>query len=135
MNSSNHFLNSNSKFNSVSNFNKNKNKNKNQNQITKIIIQNENKLNPNHNVFYYLIMFSTMLYCFSYVPIVTNLLNDKKLTALFPYSTLLLTLLSSFIMLSISLFKKFFVHFIYFLVLFISLSIILFYKLKYEHKL
>lgn len=133
MNSSNHFLNSNS--NSNSNRNSNKNKNKNKNEVTKIIIQNENKLNENHNVFYYLIMFSTMLYCFSYVPIVTNLLDDKKLTALFPYSTLLLTLLSSFIMLSISLFKKFFVHFIYFLVLFISASIILFYKLKYEHKL
>ena len=133
MNSSNHFLNSNSKFNT--NSNRNSNKNKNKNEITKIVIQNEKKLNENHNIFYYLIMFSTMLYCFSYVPVVTNLLDDKKLTALFPYSTLLLTLLSCFIMLSISLFKKFFVHFIYFLVLFISVSIVLFYKLKYEHKL
>ena len=82
MNSSNHFLNSNSKFNT--NSNRNSNKNKNKNEITKIVIQNEKKLNENHNIFYYLIMFSTMLYCFSYVPVVTNLLDDKKLTALFP---------------------------------------------------
>ena len=71
-------------------------------------------------------MLSTMLYCFSYVPLLTKIIQHKKLSKFIPSSTLILTIISALIMMSVCLIKKYYIHFIFFFVLFIcSLSILI----------
>ena len=83
-------------------------------------------------IYFYSIMFATLLYCFSYIPMMGEVIQHKR-THNLPYATFFLTLCSSMIFIMVCLSKGYYVHFIFFLVLFTCSLIVILFKLKYEH--
>jgi predicted membrane protein len=82
--------------------------------------------------YYYLILFATFLFTFSFIPLIFEIIQ-YKITINIPYSTIILWILSFIIFLFITINKKYYFHLLFYLIAFISVSIILFLKRIYDN--
>ena len=85
------------------------------------------------SIYYYLILFATFLFTFSFVPLVFEVIQ-QRLTINIPYTTLICMMLSLLIYLFITIHRKYYLHIFFYLVSFVCISIILFLKKTYDKK-
>jgi uncharacterized protein with PQ loop repeat len=85
----------------------------------------------NKNIYYYLILFATLLITFSLIPIVFEII-EQKITYNIPYVSLICMLISFLIYLFITIHRKYYIHVFFYLIGFICVSIILFLKKKFD---
>jgi uncharacterized protein with PQ loop repeat len=83
------------------------------------------------NKYYYLILFATFLFTFSFIPLVYEIIQ-QKITINIPYSTLVFMLISFIIYLFITISRQYYYHIFLYLIGFICISIILFLKRKFD---
>jgi hypothetical protein len=86
----------------------------------------------NTSIYYYLIMFSTLLFVYSFIPIVFEILQ-KKITFNIPYISLFSLLISFLILLFIGLIKEYYIHSIFYCIGLLSIIIIMFLKKTYDN--
>ena len=89
--------------------------------------------NIDKTIYYYLILFATFLFSFSFVTLVFEVIQ-QRLTINIPYTTLILMLISFLIYLFITIHRKYYLHIFFYLVGFVCVSIILFLKRIYDKK-
>ena len=85
----------------------------------------------NKNIYYYLILFATLLITFSLIPIVFEII-EQKITSNIPYVSLICMLISFLIYLFITIHRKYYIHVFFYLTGFICASIILFLKKRFD---
>lgn len=85
----------------------------------------------NKNIYYYLILFATLLITFSLIPVVFEIIQ-QKITSNIPYVSLICILISFLIYLFITIHRKYYIHVFFYLVGFIGVSIILFLKRRFD---
>ena len=85
------------------------------------------------SIYYYLIMFATLLFTFSFVPIVFEILQ-QKITSNIPYISLFSLLISLLIFLFIAIIKSYYIHSIFYSIGLLSVIIICFLKKSYDSK-
>jgi uncharacterized protein with PQ loop repeat len=85
------------------------------------------------SIYYYLILFATFLFTFSFVPLVFEIIQ-QRLTINIPYISLICMLIASLIYLFITIHRQYYLHIIFYLISFICISIILFLKKNYDKK-
>jgi len=85
----------------------------------------------NTNIYYYLILFATLLITFSLIPIVFEII-EQKVTSNIPYVSLICILISFLIYLFITIHRKYYIHVFFYLTGFISVSMILFLKRRFD---
>ena len=85
------------------------------------------------SIYYYLIMFATLLFTFAFVPIVFEILQ-QKITSNIPYISLFSFLISLLIFLFIGIIKEYYVHTIFYSIGLLSIIILLFLKKSYDSK-
>ena len=85
------------------------------------------------SIYYYLILFATFLFSFSFIPLVFEIIQ-QKITLNIPYVSLICMFLSFLIYLFITINRKYYIHLFFYLVGLISISIIIFLKRKYDNK-
>jgi len=86
----------------------------------------------NTSIYYYLIMFSTLLFVYAFIPIVFEILQ-KKVTFNIPYISLFSLLISFLILLFIGLIKEYYIHSIFYCIGLLSIIIIMFLKKSYDN--
>jgi uncharacterized protein with PQ loop repeat len=82
--------------------------------------------------YYYIILFATFLFTFSYIPIVFQIIQQKKSSNI-PYLSLIAMSIAFILFLFITISRRYYVHLFFYLVGLISVSIIIFYKRYYEN--
>ena len=82
-------------------------------------------------VYYYIILFSALLFCFSFVPLLFEIIQ-QKITSNIPYSTLILLITSFLILIYVCILKSYYVHLFIYLIGVIPISIILSLKIKFD---
>jgi uncharacterized protein with PQ loop repeat len=85
------------------------------------------------SIYYYLIMFATLLFTFSFVPMVFEILQ-QKITSNIPYISLFSLLLALLIFLFIAIIKSYYIHAIFYSIGLLSVIIICFLKKSYDSK-
>ena len=85
------------------------------------------------SIYYYLIMFATLLFTFSFVPMVFEILQ-QKITSNIPYISLFSLLLALLIFLFIAIIKSYYIHSIFYSIGLLSVIIICFLKKSYDSK-
>jgi uncharacterized protein with PQ loop repeat len=85
------------------------------------------------SIYYYLIMFATLLFTFSFVPIVFEILQ-QKITSNIPYISLFSLLISLLIFLFITIIKSYYIHSLFYSIGLLSVIIICFLKKSYDSK-
>lgn len=85
------------------------------------------------SIYYYLILFATFLFTFSFVPLVFEVIQ-QRLTINIPYISLICMLISFLIYLFITIHRQYYLHIFFYLVSFVCISIILFLKRNYDKK-
>jgi uncharacterized protein with PQ loop repeat len=85
------------------------------------------------SIYYYLIMFATLLFTFSFVPMVFEILQ-QKITSNIPYISLFSLLISLLIFLFITIIKEYYIHSIFYSIGLLSVIILLFLKKSYDSK-
>jgi uncharacterized protein with PQ loop repeat len=85
------------------------------------------------SLYYYLIMFATLLFTFSFVPMFFEILQ-QKITSNIPYISLFSLLISFLIFLFISIIKEYYIHSIFYSIGLLSVIILLFLKKSYDSK-
>ena len=85
------------------------------------------------SIYYYLIMFATLLFTFSFVPMVFEILQ-QKITSNIPYISLFSLLISLLIFLFIAIIKSYYIHSIFYSIGLLSVIIICFLKKSYDSK-
>lgn len=85
----------------------------------------------NKNIYYYLILFATLLITFSLIPIVFEIIKQKIISNI-PYVSLICMLISFLIYLFITIHRKYYIHVFFYLIGFICASIILFLKKRFD---
>ena len=85
------------------------------------------------SIYYYLIMFATLLFTFSFVPMVFEILQ-QKITSNIPYISLFSLLIALLIFLFISIIKSYYIHSIFYSIGLLSVIIICFLKSSYDSK-
>ena len=85
------------------------------------------------SIYYYLIMFATLLFTFSFVPIVFEILQ-QKITSNIPYISLFSLLIALLIFLFIAIIKSYYIHSIFYSIGLLSVIIICFLKKSYDDK-
>jgi uncharacterized protein with PQ loop repeat len=83
------------------------------------------------SIYYYLIMFATFLICFSFVPLIFEILQEK-ITSNIPYATLICFVVALLIYLFITISREYFIHSILYSIALACSIIILFLKRKYD---
>lgn len=83
------------------------------------------------SIYYYLILFATFLFSFSFIPIVFEII-EQKLTSNIPYISLVCMIIAFLIYLFITINRKYYIHIFFYLIGLISVSTILFLKRKYD---
>jgi uncharacterized protein with PQ loop repeat len=84
-------------------------------------------------IYYYLIMFATLLFTFAFVPIVFEILQ-QKITSNIPYISLFSFLISFLIFLFIAIIKEYYIHSIFYSIGLLSVIILCFLKKSYDNK-
>jgi uncharacterized protein with PQ loop repeat len=84
----------------------------------------------NKNIYYYLILFATFIFSFSFIPIVFEVIQ-QKITSNIPYISLIGFFISYLIYLFISIDRKYYFHILLYIIGLLCISIILF--IKREH--
>ena len=69
----------------------------------------------NKNIYYYLILFATLLITFSLIPIVFEII-EQKITSNIPYVSLICMLISFLIYLFITIHRKYYIHVFFYLI-------------------
>jgi len=85
------------------------------------------------SIYYYLIMFATLLFTFSFIPMVFEILQ-QKITSNIPYISLFSLLISLLIFLFISIIKEYYIHSIFYSIGLLSVIILCFLKKSYDDK-
>ena len=85
------------------------------------------------SLYYYLIMFATLLFIFSFIPMVFEILQ-QKITSNIPYISLFSLLISLLIFLFITIIKEYYIHSIFYSIGLLSVIILLFLKKSYDSK-
>lgn len=85
------------------------------------------------SIYYYLIMFATLLFSFSFIPIVFEVLQ-QKITSNIPYISLFALLISFLIFLFIGIIKEYYIHTIFYCIGLLSIIILCFLKKTYDIK-
>ena len=85
------------------------------------------------SIYYYLIMFATLLFIFSFIPMVFEILQ-QKITSNIPYISLFSLLISLLIFLFITIIKEYYIHSIFYSIGLLSVIILLFLKKSYDDK-
>ena len=85
------------------------------------------------SIYYYLIMFATLLFTFSFVPMVFEILQ-QKITSNIPYISLFSLLIALLIFLFIAIIKSYYIHSIFYSIGLLSVIIICFLKKSYDSK-
>jgi uncharacterized protein with PQ loop repeat len=85
------------------------------------------------SLYYYLIMFATLLFTFSFIPIVFEILQ-QKITSNIPYISLFSLLFTFLIFLFIGIIKEYYIHSLFYSIGLLSIIIILFLKKFYDNK-
>jgi uncharacterized protein with PQ loop repeat len=83
-------------------------------------------------IYYYLILFAILLFTFSLIPIVFEIIQ-QKLTSNIPYISLICMFLSFIIYLFVTISRRYYIHIFFYLICLICISIILFLKSKYDN--
>jgi len=83
--------------------------------------------------YYYIILFATFLFTFSFVPIVFQIIQ-KKISSNIPYISLICMFISFILYLFVTISRQYYIHLFFYLVGLICLSIIIFYKKYYDDK-
>jgi len=104
--------------------------------INKIIynilyIINMNNIKVNKTIYYYLILFGILLFSFSFIPIVYEVVQ-QKITSNIPYISLICLIISYLIFIFITIQRNYNIHLFFYLVGLIPIVIILFFKNKYD---
>ena len=86
-------------------------------------------MNIENNIFKYAILFSIMIKCVSYIPLILQL-NDTQYTQNIPYITLFLELGAYIILVIIACMKQYLIHLMFFLCFIICVIYIIFQKIK-----
>lgn len=89
-------------------------------------------VNIDKTIYYYFILFATLLFCFSFIPIVFAIIQ-QKITSNIPYISLICMMISFLIFLFITINRKYYFHLLLYLIALISISIIFFLKKKYDN--
>ena len=84
------------------------------------------------NIYYYLILFATLLLSFSFIPLVFEII-EQKITSNIPYTSLICIMISFLIFLFITIYRKYYIHVFFYLIGFICASILLFLKKRYDN--
>jgi len=87
----------------------------------------------NKTIYYYLILFATLLINFSLIPLVFEVIDTKNSNNI-PYSSIISIMLAILIYLFIVIERRYYIHIFFYLVGLISLSVLLFLKKKYSIK-
>ena len=82
-------------------------------------------------IYYYLILFSTFLLCFSLIPFTFEIIQ-QKLTSNIPYITLICILISFIILLFVTISRRYYIHIFLYLIAFSCVFTILFFKKKFD---
>ena len=85
------------------------------------------------SIYYYLIMFATLLFTFSFVPMVFEILQ-QKITSNIPYISLFSLLIALLIFLFIAIIKSYYIHSIFYSIGLLSVIILCFLKKSYDNK-
>jgi uncharacterized protein with PQ loop repeat len=85
------------------------------------------------SIYYYLIMFATLLFTFSFIPMVFEILQ-QKITSNIPYISLFSLLISLLIFLFIGIIKEYYIHSIFYSIGLLSVIILCFLKKSYDSK-
>lgn len=85
------------------------------------------------SIYYYLIMFATLLFTFSFIPIVFEILQ-QKITSNIPYISLFSLLIALLIFLFIAIIKSYYIHSIFYSIGLLSVIILCFLKKSYDDK-
>jgi uncharacterized protein with PQ loop repeat len=83
------------------------------------------------SIYYYLILFATFLFSFSFIPIVFEII-EQKLTSNIPYISLICMIIAFLIYLFITINRRYYIHIFFYLIGLISVSTILFLKRSYD---
>ena len=86
----------------------------------------------NKTIYYYLILFATFLFSFSFIPIVYEVI-EQKITSNIPYVSLICMIIAFMIYLFITIQRKYYFHIFFYLIALICISILLFLKRTYSN--
>ena len=84
--------------------------------------------------YYYLLLFATFLFTISFLSILFEVIK-RKITINIPYVALICMCISFIIYIFVSIYKKYYVHLLFYLIGYISVFIILFFKKDYDKKI
>jgi hypothetical protein len=90
-------------------------------------------VNIDKSIYYYIILFATFLFSFSFIPIVFEVIQ-QKITLNIPYVSLICLFVSFIIFLFVAISRQYYIHIFIYLIGLISISIILFLKKSYDKK-
>ena len=82
--------------------------------------------------YYYIILFATFLFTFSYIPIVFQIIQQKKSSNI-PYISLISMFVAFIFFLFVTISRQYYIHLFFYLVGLISISVIIFYKKYYDN--
>ena len=85
----------------------------------------------NKTYYYYLILFATFIFIFSFIPLIFEIIQEK-MTLNIPYSTLICMFISFIIYLYITISRQYYIHIFLYLVAIICISVIIFLKRYYD---
>jgi len=85
----------------------------------------------NKTFYYYLILFATFIFIFSFIPLIYEIIQEK-VTSNIPYITLICMFISFFIYLFITISRRYYIHIFLYLVAIICISVIIFLKRYYD---
>ena len=85
------------------------------------------------SIYYYLIMFATLLFTFSFIPMVFEILQ-QKITSNIPYISLFSLLIALLVFLFIAIIKSYYIHSIFYSIGLLSVIIVCFLKKSYDSK-
>lgn len=83
------------------------------------------------SIYYYLILFATFLFCFSFIPIIFKII-EQKITSNIPYISLIFMIIALLIYLFVTINEKYYIRVFFGLIGLISISIILFLKRSFD---
>jgi uncharacterized protein with PQ loop repeat len=94
-------------------------------------MNNTRIIKVNKTIYYYFILFAILLFSFSFIPIVYEVIQ-QKITSNIPYVSLICLIISYLIFIFITIQRNYFVHLFFYIIGLICLLIILFLKAKYD---
>jgi len=86
----------------------------------------------NKTIYYYIILFATFLTSFSFIPIIFEVYQQKIMSNI-PYISLILIFITFLIYLFVAITKKYYIHLFFYLIGLLSISILIFLKIKYDN--